>query len=1567
MEIDLNSITGRNSQHLNGNNSQSRTTIDAGTEFTSSVLNCDNFYFSVNNTNRHDSAASVNFLPRRALFDTSEISSPQTQFSSGSSTSVNNISMINSDHRASPSAVSTHTTSESFNGGSTNSTSQNDRFTTNDQQIVSQSPDLAPVYEGVAHLEGDSLPLNSSETEPLISTNSASTALTRQSLHVSPNENSTTILANKNDERNSISPATRTFQQLDQHRPNVNLQLPSDIFENPVNNIPKLMQPDETLIRILPLRNYNGSNSSTNSSNLLNNTANEMQREMLNSTDMPTKSCSQSTVPNNQRQAAIRLEDTYKNSQETHNNSKEYTETLKEADNLSSNIPKSDSVESTGVEDREHSIKHLQINLNNVSRKTSDAMGIENTHLNGRQNRNTNILEAEPRPSTSGIHTRPPENCDYCCSDSKCQPKKENTRFYNHSRKRNYTSLFKRTRRAATDSSSAGSSSEDDKFSSKRLCTAKLCSLSTKPPDVDSNSNGAVNACRASEQESDNMESSGSINLNRQLEVLVTDFLMHNAHIIPSVDNVHGNQSTSKATNPADRVCQSCGNFSQTQSGTDPCNIKSSKTNKSHACPKSSDNTHTRTTNSTTYTSSGNQRCSSRPGRFFSHRASAFYPTRIPNLRPHTRLRRSASYLSPIVRNRLRILNTLQNSNRLPSTFAMDEVINYSERVPTEDISESHIGFHPFDPPPEFASINPENIGIGNMYSNIVQELESSLNDVRNIRASNRLGETSDMLSSFSERLESIMNQSNAILRNLRTSIDTLQPNNQNISSPNNGGPAQTLFASSSQPRISFSDSSFYLREQTNNHASEENNVSEGANLGRSSSQDDIFSNHNNSVATDHTYPLNSRNSETTANSMSPLMASLHLTVSHIQRQARLLRQQVESIERIDRAMLEVAQLQMMRQMFIEIQCYFRAAPWSENRSSLSRVRQMMAGTRISDSSPYDSPNEDSTIENHNDTRETELNTNENNTNIHQNTTINSNSTRKSYPRCIFLMQRHFRRGSVGNILQRRCLSRERLMRRHSFRKSFTYRSLISRIPTDLTTNRNPENVNQLSSETLRSLTRRLETFLMEHGRHIGRVLEPSRNSTTSTDKDEYVMMLRLNQCRTRILGQESPNSYNIRRQTNSVTTDGSVRYNAREVLTASIESLSGYIVNGTNITPSLRILIWNVVDLSLLLSEILLLQIVDSIPPPSGMNLDSERESLSTRIDQMCSRMLQNRLSGHSQQLTRSLRLTRLAVRHAARALNQTYTARRNSMLPTGRNRDQRRMLLEEINNCLRNIRRHGIVTQMSNERAGSNSENLSRTQWYRTIHSLIAGYRSSTLSQNSQIDSSSNNTNTDNSAQTDTFQTGGMSRNYIQVSSDDDNESRWYNSHNNNIHSNDERGDRTRPLYRTNNVNLFNLLNNEQNPSLSPRNRPWNVPTVQINDVPISQYQSQWHPRFMTNRQRVPERISELRTYPVGGVYRPRFLHPLHAGNPFEADFDESVREQIYDSDIMTPITPNHRIQVWEFSSGIIPNIDNGMISCREMTMFLFSTNFLIYLIREESNGYLIITLIFIITLDN
>lgn len=208
--------------------------------------------------------------------------------------------------------------------------------------------------------------------------------------------------------------------------------------------------------------------------------------------------------------------------------------------------------------------------------------------------------------------------------------------------------------------------------------------------------------------------------------------------------------------------------------------------------------------------------------------------------------------------------------------------------------------------------------------------------------------------------------------------------------------------------------------------------------------------------------------------------------------------------------------------------------------------------------------------------------------------------------------------------------------------------------------------------------------------RYIGLLETDEQPSTQSISSDlENTVRSTLSRCRVRmnrVLGLSPSLQPNTERV--SVTNDGASRYTARNTLTMIIDTLTGFFdQHHTNLTlaPSQQNQIQGVLGLSLLLSEILLLRIMDSIPPPTGINLDPERERLTARIDQMCSQILQRRLSGQNHQLTRSLRLMRLTVRHATRALNLTYTARRNAIIPA-RN-DDRQELLDTVYRCLQNI----------------------------------------------------------------------------------------------------------------------------------------------------------------------------------------------------------------------------------------------------------------------------------------
>lgn len=57
--------------------------------------------------------------------------------------------------------------------------------------------------------------------------------------------------------------------------------------------------------------------------------------------------------------------------------------------------------------------------------------------------------------------------------------------------------------------------------------------------------------------------------------------------------------------------------------------------------------------------------------------------------------------------------------------------------------------------------------------------------------------------------------------------------------------------------------------------------------------------------------------------------------------------------------MIEVGQLQLMRNLVIEMVRHIRTSAGESRSAGVSSVRQMMAGTRISDTSPSESANED--------------------------------------------------------------------------------------------------------------------------------------------------------------------------------------------------------------------------------------------------------------------------------------------------------------------------------------------------------------------------------------------------------------------------------------------------------------------------------------------------------------------------------------------------------------------------------------------------------------------------------
>ncbi|CAH1105696.1 unnamed protein product [Psylliodes chrysocephalus] len=919
-------------------------------------------------------------------------------------------------------------------------------------------------------------------------------------------------------------------------------------------------------------------------------------------------------------------------------------------------------------------------------------------------------------------------------------------------------------------------------------------------------------------------------------------------------------------------------------------------------------NTHTRTTNSTIYTSN----TTAPRRRWFSHRISAFMPTRVNYIRH----RRMPHYLWGRSR-----LNTRPYGN---STFGVDELFNYSELDNSED--------DPPPPPPPPDADHPEvpttstsESSISDMYTNIVRELESSLENVMRMRVSTRPGETSNMLSSFSERLESILSQSDAILRNLSNSMDVLSSNTPPMRS-------STPEPSTSSSWNVFDRSPYFdLRDQRSDNPtlSPYNTQPDIINLG------DLFDFGQrpsyNAVASDHTYPRNPEDAHhlpPISEAGTPMVATIHLTIMHIQRQARLLRQQVENIERIDRAMLEVEQLQLTRRLIVELIRHVSDldsnAPGNEGSSRTSvagvtSVRQMMAGTRISDSSPHESGTEDGTPG-----RSSSWNYNREGSGSGENGGGDAPSRSDNA------------RSGEGTSSGQATQGRSRTGGRKTYPPSRMCRSTANSSATQEPPSSGGRyqqafsSYSVINSNTLTLMTRRLEQLLTEEMAAFTTTGQgrPGSRSTATIDLGEHILSLRLHGCvlrMNRVLGNGVGSSWigNYRADpTAAVTQDGVSRYSARHTLSLIIDSMTRHVEELGNSPVPQGSQMHAVLAMSLLLTELMLLVVVDSIPPPTGVNLTNERVSLTCRIDRLCGQMLQTRQCTYSHQLTRSLRLMKMTMRHAQSALGQTYHARRSTLIP--RHNTDRRMLLGSINRCLRTIRRQrhadvlnttgnqdGMGQEASNDNAATSTP-LNNTDWYSSVSDLIAQISTSNNEEESSIadpqpstsrsfmppgphnDVSSNNDNSDDDDDdTDAYSIGGGSN-----------------------------------LYRTSNINLSPGGEQGSSNSISPpvtlQSRPWNVPSVQVNDVPVSDINA-IRQRLLNQRSRFAERVAELRSNSqMGGLFRPRFLHPLYATvNPFDADLDDSQREQIYDSDMITTVTPNHRIQAWDVSDWSVPNI--------------------------------------------
>ncbi|XP_045471947.1 uncharacterized protein LOC123678778 isoform X2 [Harmonia axyridis] len=551
------------------------------------------------------------------------------------------------------------------------------------------------------------------------------------------------------------------------------------------------------------------------------------------------------------------------------------------------------------------------------------------------------------------------------------------------------------------------------------------------------------------------------------------------------------------------------------------------------------------------------------------------------------------------------------------STFGRDEVIHFSELPNSEDDpfltserSEPNPTdrFHPFNPPPNLPTIDPENIGIGNMYSNIVQDLETSLNNARDIRTVDRPGEMSNMLSNFSNRLEHLMNQSEGILRNLRTSVEVL-PENE----PLDYGEDAPV------PTASFNDSSFFVRDQRTESSGLEGNANTTG-----------YDIRQNNATSDHTYPRNSDSPGPSSNlneSMSPLMNSLHLTLSHIQSQSRLLHRQVESIEKIDRAMVEVSQLQLMRLLLAELSTYVRSRSGESRSTSMSSVRQMMAGTRISDSNPLDVQNNADT-NNPTPSCDPEPGTSTSEGNSSQGSARSRGSPRKTYPPS--RLNRPRESGGSRPVRNTRSTSSSST----SFPSIHTF--------------------SEINVFTLIRMDRRLQSLIDDHSRfsHYPDFLSANpRRVVHEVGEHHLALRLRESIARTnRLIGNifNANVVRNYRIDSSTSMRHGIERFYERNILSFIIDGISSHLDQngGVLMSSEMRTRMQHVLQLAMMISDLLLLYTINSLAPTTDVNLECERRILATRISETCSTMIRCRqYRNYCNNFVQSLRTLRLMV----------------------------------------------------------------------------------------------------------------------------------------------------------------------------------------------------------------------------------------------------------------------------------------------------------------------------------
>ncbi|XP_050307428.1 uncharacterized protein LOC126744130 [Anthonomus grandis grandis] len=988
-------------------------------------------------------------------------------------------------------------------------------------------------------------------------------------------------------------------------------------------------------------------------------------------------------------------------------------------------------------------------------------------------------------------------------------------------------------------------------------------------------------------------------------------------------------------------------------------------------------NADTRTTNSTIYTSSSNGTGPAQRRRFFSRRVSAFMPTRVNYTRSRSR------WNSHYTWGRAGLPRSQRNQS-----YVLDELINYSERENSEDDPPPPpppIEPYPYGTPSEFPPITGE---IGTMYTNIQEDVQLSWNDVRNMRApSVAPSQIPYILSNFSERMENITNISNRILRNLRTSINNLPTTAAEGSARSNGLGGES--------RLNFNDPSFYVRDLRTEINNPEPPLPSTSSTHAARAQD--VTDHLHAVTSDHTYPLNPNDRPTAEDNNDPSVANhpLYLITSHIQKQASLLRNRVQNIEEIDRATREVSQLQIIRQLVSEMVRFVRTLPNDSRSSGVSSVRQMMAGTRISDSSPYESPNESETSRGPTqDASRPQPGTSSSSTSSMDlpgpssagASSTRRTPTRKTYPPSRYVrLSRHFqRRPALVHLFSKRCPSRcERGGVRH-LQCRLDSRPPLSRLTTSGQTSSGQmsalisqmPNFSIINSATLTLMSRRLERTLTDQVRAFTCASQNNASTsgsndgttTPSVDLREHMLAMRLHGCllrMTRVLG-EATGAENLRRlRSDPVTRDGASRYTARHTLSLVVDGVTRFMeeLGSGGIPIALRTQLHGVFAMLLLLTELLLLQIVDSIPSASEFNLDPY--NLVARVETIYTQMLQGRYSEGTAVISRSLKVMGMTMRIGYMSLNHIYEARRSAIM--SRQATDRRQLLGIIDRCLRTIgRMHNLNSQEAGGSGASTSGGMSDyiDSFYSTINDLISRYserdEETTRNQPStsrearerrDAISSNNNSDTDQDEPDDSperFLNRNESSNNPERSSYTPSPGFW-------LYATSQSSAAPPPPNQPSSSGAGGSSSNSGNnvyrshpyitlvpPSrrlpaasaavepppvntLAPpatATRPWNIPSVQVNDVPVAFEQR------MLSRQNFADTFSQLRSNPRVGLFRPRFLHPLYASvNPFDADLDDLQREQIYDSDMITTATPNHRIQAWEISNWMVPTISNSL----------------------------------------